>query len=66
MCRVFGVTRSWYYALFKRGATKRQHSDNRLLVQVKTAFEESDKTYGAGRIMEELRDQGTFVGKNRI
>jgi putative transposase len=66
MCRVFGVTRSWYYTLFKRGRTKRQHSDSRLLVQVKTAFEESDKTYGAGRIMEELRDQGTFVGKNRI
>jgi len=66
MCHVFGVSRSWYYALLKRGETKRQRSDKGLLVDIKAAFEESDRTYGAGRIGEELREQGTRVGKNRI
>jgi transposase InsO family protein len=66
MCRVFGVTRSWYYAKFKRGATKRQQEDKALLVDINAAFEESDRTYGAGRIGKDLREQGTRVGKNRI
>jgi fatty acid desaturase len=30
MCRVFEVSRSWYYALLKRGETKRQRSDKEL------------------------------------
>lgn len=66
MCRVFEVSRSWYYALLKRGETKRQRSDKELLVPIKAAFEESDKTYGAGRIREDLLEQGTRAGKNRI
>jgi len=66
MCRVLGVTRSWYYAQLKRGATKRQREDQDLLPRIKVVFDESDKTYGAGRIAEDLRAQGTRVGKNRI
>lgn len=66
MCRVLGVTRSWYYAQSKRVATKRQREDQVLLPDIKVAFEESDRTYGAGRIVKELREQGTRVGKNRI
>ena len=66
MCRVLGVTRSWYYAQLQRGATKRQREDQVLLPSIKDAFEESDKTYGAGRIVRELREQGTHVGKNRV
>jgi putative transposase len=66
MCRVFGVSRSRYYAQLKAQATKRQREDQMLLVDIKTAFNDSDQTYGAGRIGQELRDQGTRVGKNRI
>ncbi|MEZ4600152.1 MAG: IS3 family transposase [Syntrophotaleaceae bacterium] len=66
MCRVLGVTRSWYYAHLKRGETQRPREDQVLLTSIKTAFEESDQTYGAGRIVQELRDQGTPVGKNRV
>jgi putative transposase len=66
MCRVLGVTRSWYYAQQKRGATKRQREDKALLPRIQTAFEDSEKTYGAIRIVNELRKQGRRVGKNRV
>jgi len=66
MCRVFGVSRSRYYAHLKAGATKRQCEDQALLADIKAAFDDSDRTYGAGRIGRELREQGTRVGKNRI
>ena len=66
MCRVFGVSRSWYYAQIKSGGSKRQREDQVLLVAIRTAFEASDQTYGAGRVARELREQGTRVGKNRV
>lgn len=37
-----------------------------LLSDIKVAFEESDRTYGAGRIVKELREHGSRVGKKRI
>lgn len=66
MCRVFGVSRSRYYAQLKSGATKRQREDRGLSTAIKTVFDDSDQTYGAGRITRVLRVQGTRVGKNRI
>ncbi len=66
MCRVFGVSRSRYYAQLKSGATKRQREDQALLVDIKAVFDDSDRTYGAGRIARDLRAQGTRAGKNRI
>jgi putative transposase len=66
MCRVLGVTRSWYYKQLNRGATNRQREDQALLPSIKAAFEESDKTYGAKRIVHGLRLLGTRVGKNRV
>jgi putative transposase len=66
MCRIFGVSRSRYYAQLKSGTTKRKREDQALLPAIKAAFNNSDQTYGAGRISMELREQGTRVGKNRI
>lgn len=66
MCRVLGVTRSWYYAHAAGRITKRQREDQALLPTIKSAFEDSEKTYGAKRILNELRQQGQRVGKNRI
>lgn len=66
MCRVFEVSRSRYYTQLKSGATKRQREDAELLVAIKAAFDNSDRTYGAGRIGKELHEQGTRVGKNRV
>ncbi len=66
MCRVFGVSRSRYYAQLKAGATKRQREDKQLLPMIEKVFEASEKTYGAGRIARDLHDQGIRVGKNRV
>ena len=54
MCRVFGVSRSRYYAQLKAEPTKRQREDQALLVDIKAAFDNSDQPYGAGRIRREL------------
>lgn len=66
MCRVFGVSRSRYYAQLIPGGSKRQREDQRLLVSIKASFDGSERTYGAGRICRDLREQGIFVGKNRV
>ena len=66
MCRVFGVSRSRYYAQLIPGGSKRQREDQRLLVSIKASFDGSERTYGAGRICRELREQGILVGKNRV
>ena len=66
MCRVFGVSRSRYYAQLNSGGGKRQREDQRLVVSIKAAFDGSERTYGAGRICRELREQGVRVGKNRV
>jgi len=66
MCRVLGVTRSRYYAHLKHDESTRKQEDKKLVPLIKAAFDASDSTYGAGRIREDLLDQGIRVGKNRI
>nr|WP_239027054.1 IS3 family transposase [Geomonas oryzisoli] len=66
MCRVLGVTRSWYYAHAAGRVTKRQREDQALLPAIKKAFHDSDKTYGAVRVVKELQKQQQYVGKNRV
>jgi putative transposase len=66
MCHVLGVSRSHYYAQVSSSGTQRKREDQALLVAIKAVFEASDRTYGVNRIRWELREQGIFVGKNRI
>jgi transposase InsO family protein len=66
MCHVFGVSRSRYYAQLKSGATQRQREEQALLTAIKAIFDDSDQTYGAGRVVRELREQRIRVGKNRV
>ena len=66
MCRVLGVTRSWYYAQASGRVTKRQREDQELLPMIKSTFEESQHTYGAQRITHKLRQSGQRIGKNRV
>ncbi len=64
MCRVLGVSRSWYYARLKAGACKRYREDRKLSIAIQAAFDKSSQTYGTYRIVEELRDAGIRVEKN--
>ena len=66
MRRVLGVSRSRYYARLKAGTGRRQRGDRELSAAVKAAFDSSGQTYGAGRIVRELRADGIRAGKNRV
>ena len=66
MCRVMGVSPSGYYAWLTRPPSDRDLADEWLLTKIKNAHTESKESYGAPRILHELRDQGIKVGKKRI
>ena len=66
MCRVFGVSESGYYAWRKRGPSVRAQRDMVLVVAIRAAHERSDGSYGAPRILEDLREAGHRVGQKRV
>lgn len=66
MCGVLTVSPSGYYAWRKRSPCARAIANERLLLSIRIAHRESDETYGAPRIHEELRDHGERVGKKRV
>ena len=66
MCRVLEISRSAYYAARTRGPSARAIADDRLLANVRLVHQRSNGTYGAPRVHQELRAQGTRVGKKRV
>jgi putative transposase len=55
MCRLFGVSKSGYYAWQHRGPSARSLSDTELLTHIKMIHEESRCVYGAPRIHADLK-----------
>jgi putative transposase len=66
MCRLLGVSSSGYHAWRTRGPSERDLADECLLARIREIHKLSDGTYGAPRILEELKEEGTQVGKKRI
>jgi putative transposase len=66
MWRVLDVSASGYYAWLYRPPSDRELTDEWLLSKIKAAYCASRETYGAPRILHDLRDQGIRVGKKRI
>lgn len=66
MCRVLDVSASGYYAWLYRPPSDRELTDEWLLSKIKEAHRASHETYGAPRILHDLRDEGIRVGKKRI
>jgi putative transposase len=66
MCRRLGVSASGYYAWRKRPMSTRATKDEQLKMLIKTSFEESRRTYGSPRVLEDLRESGEKVGRNRV
>jgi putative transposase len=66
LCRTFGLSRSGLYdhALKARGLRCLQ--DKALAKQIKPIFEQSRRTYGARRLQQMLRRQGTHCGRTRL
>ncbi len=66
MCRVLRVSPSGYYAWRLRGPSARARADVALLADLRTYHQRSDGTYGAPRLLEDLREAGVRVGQKRI
>ena len=66
MCAVLDVSPSGYYASRTRSPCARAIADERLLLNVRLAYEKSDGSYGAPRIQHELKDAGLSVGTKRV
>ncbi len=66
MCRLYGVTRSGFYAWHKRTPSVRQQTDDLLTEQIKLLHKDSRETYGSPRLHQALRQNGTRVGVKRV
>jgi putative transposase len=66
MSRVFGVSRSGYYAWRKRGPSKQALDEARLAVEIKAAHARTRQTYGSERLRQELLDHGITTTVYRV
>ena len=66
LCRLLKVSRSGYYAWRARPASARAVADGVLTAQIRTAFEDNRRIYGAPRVHAELADAGVKVGRKRV
>jgi len=66
MCERLGVSASGFYAWRKRAPSTRAKKDEQLKVRIKASFEASRKTYGSPRVLEDLREDGERLGRNRV
>jgi transposase InsO family protein len=64
---VLEVAPAGYYAWRRRVAPcARQLADERLLLNIRLSHAASDATYGAPRVLRDLRDEGLRVGQKRV
>jgi putative transposase len=66
LCRMFGVSRSGYYAWERRGESKHEAEDRRLKALVVEAHRESGGRYGSPKIYESLKKLDERVSEKRV
>ncbi|HFT6995057.1 TPA: IS3 family transposase, partial [Stenotrophomonas maltophilia] len=66
MCRCLKVSASGYYEWSKRPASARQVDNERLVVRMRELHEDSRGTLGAGRMREDLAEEGEIASLNRV
>jgi putative transposase len=66
LCEALGVSRSGFYAWRTRPGSERSRMDAEILVTVRSSFLLSDRTYGARRILGDIRDAGHLCGRQRV
>ena len=66
MCKTLGVSRSGYYDWAVRERSKRAVENDRLIFEIKRAYDKNRKVYGSPRITDELKADGFTCSKNRI
>jgi putative transposase len=66
LCRLLKVSRSGFYAWLSRPPSPRAVADEVLTTQIRTAFDDNRRVYGAPRIHAELAEAGMRVGRKRV
>jgi transposase InsO family protein len=66
MAKVFGVSRSGYYAWEMRGPSRREERDEDLKACIRQIFEKHRGRYGSPRVWEELKGMGFRVSRKRV
>jgi transposase InsO family protein len=65
LCDLLGVAPSGYYRWRHGKPSRRQRDDDAMAAQIAASHQASRGTYGAPRIVEDLRDEGTRTSKRR-
>ena len=66
LCQVLGVSTSGYYAWYDRPVSQRAQDDKQLTELIKGFHQRSNGTYGAPRILQDLREGGVHISKKRV
>ena len=66
MCRCLKVSASGYYDWSKRPESARQVDNERLVLRRRELHEDNRGTLGAGRMREDLADEGETASLNRV
>jgi putative transposase len=66
LCTALGVSRGGFYEWLHRAPSRRATENAQLLVQIRTSFEQSDRTYGSPRVLRDLKAWGYSCGKHRV
>jgi len=66
MCRVLEVSPAGFYAFLQRPLSWRALIDDVLMAHVRIAFAASGQTYGAPRVLQELRAEGLPTSQKRV
>jgi len=66
MAKTLRVSRQGYYDFLKRGLSKRDLENRRLVEQIKIAYDKGRKTYGSPRIHKELQKSGESCSRKRV
>ena len=65
-CEALGVSRSGFYAWGTRSPSVRARTDAALSHTIRVSFAVSDSTYGARRMLTEVREAGHVCGRQRV
>jgi putative transposase len=65
-CSTLKVARSGYYRWLSMPVSRKQISDDALVLKIKAVFEQSDSSYGSPRVQETLRATGESCGRRRV
>ena len=66
ICDMLGVSRSGFYAYYRRPESWRAVIDDVLMAHVRIAFADSGETYGTPRVHQELRAAGLPTSTKRV